>query len=82
VLSLIRRLADRGIAVLVISHNLNDVFTVADILAVMHLGRMVHSGPISEYTPQSAVEIITTGKFVGANANSMRNQPSNAGDRQ
>lgn len=63
VLGLIRRLADRGIAVLVISHNLNDVFSIADRLAVMHLGRMVHSGPISEYTPQSAVEIITTGKF-------------------
>src|ERR1039457_548036 len=78
VLSLIRRLADRGIAVLVISHNLNDVFSVADRLAVMHLGRMVHSGPISEYTPQTAVEIITTGTFVGANSKSMRNQPGNA----
>jgi ABC-type sugar transport system ATPase subunit len=82
VLSLIRRLADRGIAVLVISHNLNDVFTVADRLAVMHLGRMVHVGPISEFTPQTAVEIITTGTFVGAKANSTRSQPSNAGDRQ
>ena len=82
VLSLIRRLADRGIAVLVISHNLNDVFTVADRLAVMHLGRMVHNGPISEYTMQSAVEIITTGTFVGAHANSTRNQANNAGDQQ
>jgi len=74
VLGLIRRLADRGIAVLVISHNLNDVFSIADRLAVMHLGRMVHSGPISEYTPQSAVEIITTGKFGGDNSNSRANQ--------
>ncbi len=73
VLALIRRLADRGIAVLVISHNLNDVFSVADRLAVMHLGRMVHSGPISEYTPQTAVEIITTGTFVGAGSTSSRN---------
>lgn len=71
VLALIRRLADRGIAVLVISHNLNDVFTVADRLAVMHLGRMVHSGPITDYTPQSAVEIITTGKFGRNNSDSM-----------
>ena len=70
VLSLIRRLADRGIAVLLISHNLNDVFSVADRLAVMHLGRMVHSGPASDYTPQTAVEIITTGTFVGAHASS------------
>jgi ABC-type sugar transport system ATPase subunit len=80
VLSLIRRLADRGIAVLVISHNLNDVFTVADRLAVMHLGRMVHNGPISEYTMQSAVEIITTGNFVGTHASSTPSQSSNAGD--
>jgi ABC-type sugar transport system ATPase subunit len=78
VLSLIRRLAERGIAVLVISHNLNDVFTVADRLAVMHLGRMVHSGPISEYTPQTAVEIITTGTFVGANSNAPRNRTESA----
>jgi ABC-type sugar transport system ATPase subunit len=74
VLGLIRRLADRGIAVLVISHNLNDVFSIADRLAVMHLGRMVHSGPIADYTPQSAVEIITTGKYVGDSSNSMASQ--------
>ncbi len=74
VLGLIRRLADRGIAVLVISHNLNDVFSIADRLAVMHLGRMVHSGPIADYTPQSAVEIITTGKFDGDRFNSISNQ--------
>jgi ABC-type sugar transport system ATPase subunit len=74
VLGLIRRLADRGIAVLVISHNLNDVFSIADVLAVMHLGRMVHSGPISDYTPQSAVEIITTGKFSGDSSNLKTNQ--------
>jgi ABC-type sugar transport system ATPase subunit len=74
VLGLIRRLADRGITVLVISHNLNDVFSIADRLAVMHLGRMVHSGPIADYTPQSAVEIITTGKFVGDTSNSRTSQ--------
>jgi ABC-type sugar transport system ATPase subunit len=73
VLSLIRRLADRGIAVLVISHNLNNVFSVADRLAVMYLGRMVHTGPISDYTPQSAVEIITTGTYVAANKKSKSN---------
>ena len=41
VLDLVRRLRDRGLAVMVISHNLNDVFEVADRLAVLHLGRMV-----------------------------------------
>ena len=38
VLDLIRRLADRGIAVLVVSHNLTDVFQVADRVAVLYLG--------------------------------------------
>jgi ABC-type sugar transport system ATPase subunit len=61
VLELIRRLAAGGIAVLVISHNLNDVFAVADRVAILHLGRLVSSGPASEYDRQSAVEIMTTG---------------------
>ena len=38
VLDLVRRLRDRGLAVMVISHNLNDVFEVADRIAVLHLG--------------------------------------------
>src|SRR5439155_26809563 len=41
VLDLVRRLRDRGLAVMMISHNLNDVFEVADRIAVLHLGRMV-----------------------------------------
>jgi D-xylose transport system ATP-binding protein len=61
VLSLVRRLAERGIAVLLISHNLNDVFGVADYIAVMHLGVLVSSGPIELYDTASAVELITTG---------------------
>jgi ABC-type sugar transport system ATPase subunit len=62
VLDLIHRLGERGITVLVISHNLTDVFEVADRLAVLYLGRLVTSGPVSEYDTQSAVEYITTGK--------------------
>jgi ABC-type sugar transport system ATPase subunit len=61
VLSLVRTLADRGIAVLLISHNLNDVFSVADRIAVMHLGTLVSQGPASNYDTASAVEMITTG---------------------
>jgi D-xylose transport system ATP-binding protein len=61
VLALIRSLAGRGIAVLVISHNLNDIFEVADRVAVLYLGRLVHSAPISDTTPQGVVELITTG---------------------
>jgi len=61
VLDLIHTLGSRGIAVIVISHNLNDVFEVADRLAVLYLGRLVSSGPIAEYDRQRAVELITTG---------------------
>jgi ABC-type sugar transport system ATPase subunit len=61
VIELIRTLASRGIAVLVISHNLTDVFSVADRIAVMHLGTLVSSGPLSDYDTTSAVELITTG---------------------
>ena len=62
VLDLIKTLSSRGIAVIVISHNLNDVFAVADRMAVMYLGRLIHSGPISNYDSSSAVELITTGQ--------------------
>jgi ABC-type sugar transport system ATPase subunit len=65
VLDLIGRLSKRGIAVLLISHNLNDVFAVADRLAVLYLGRMVAEGPLSMFDTQSAVEVITTGSAGG-----------------
>ena len=61
VLRLVRQLAERDIAVLMVSHNLNDVFAVADRLAVLYLGRLAAAGPISEFDTQSAVELITTG---------------------
>jgi D-xylose transport system ATP-binding protein len=61
VLDLIRRLADRGIAVLVVSHNLTDVFQVADRIAVVYLGRLASVGPASEYDTSSVVELMTTG---------------------
>jgi ABC-type sugar transport system ATPase subunit len=61
VLDLIGELSGRGIAVLLISHNLNDVFAVADRLAVLYLGHITASGPIAEFDTQRAVELITTG---------------------
>jgi len=61
VLELIKRLASRGVSVIVISHNLNDVFEVADRIAVLYLGRLVVEGPASEFDRQSAVEYMTTG---------------------
>jgi len=61
VLELITSLAQRGIAVLVVSHNLTDVFQVADRLAVLYLGRLVSAGPVSDYDTASAVDLMTTG---------------------
>jgi len=61
VLDLVRRLRDRGLAVLVISHNLNDVFAVSDRIAVLYLGRMVAQDKVSAFDRQSVVEYMTTG---------------------
>jgi ABC-type sugar transport system, ATPase component len=61
VLDLIRRLKDHGLAVMVISHNLNDVFEAADRIAVLHLGRMVAQDSISSFDRQSVVDFMTTG---------------------
>jgi ABC-type sugar transport system ATPase subunit len=61
VLDLVRRLRDNGLAVMLISHNLNDVFEVADRIAVLYLGRMVVQGPAGEFDRQSLVEYMTTG---------------------
>jgi ABC-type sugar transport system ATPase subunit len=61
VLSLITRLASRGHAVMVVSHNLNDVFQVADRIAVMYLGHLAAVGPTSEFDRASVVDVMTTG---------------------
>jgi ABC-type sugar transport system ATPase subunit len=61
VLDLIKRLSARGVAVLLISHNLVDVFEVADRIAVLYLGRLAVSGPASDFDRQSVVEYMTTG---------------------
>jgi ABC-type sugar transport system ATPase subunit len=62
VLTLIRRLADRGIAVLLISHNMNDVFRVADRIAVLHLGRLVGVHPTAGLTQRAVVDLMTLGR--------------------
>jgi ABC-type sugar transport system ATPase subunit len=66
VLELIKRLASRGVAVVVISHNLNDIFEVADRIAVLYLGRLVAEGPAADFDRQSAVEYMTTGTIARA----------------
>jgi ABC-type sugar transport system ATPase subunit len=59
----VKRLRDQGLAVMVISHNLNDVFEVADRIAVLHLGRMVAQDKASSFDRQSLVEYMTTGNL-------------------
>ena len=61
VLDLIGRLRDKGLAVMVISHNLNDVFEVADNIAVLYLGRMAVQDKATNFDRQSVVEYMTTG---------------------
>jgi len=61
VLDLIRSLADSGIAVIVISHNLNDVKEAADRIAVLHLGTLAAAGPAAEYDVTAVVDLMTTG---------------------
>jgi ABC-type sugar transport system ATPase subunit len=61
VLDLIKRLRDRGLAVMVISHNLTDVFEVADRIAVLYLGRLVVQDDSSAFDLQRVVEYMTTG---------------------
>src|SRR5487761_577536 len=63
VLDLVKRLRDQGLAVMVISHNLTDVFEVADRIAVLHLGRMVAQDKASSFDRQSLVEYMTTGSL-------------------
>jgi ABC-type sugar transport system ATPase subunit len=73
VLALIKRLASNGVGVLMISHNLNDVFQVADRIAILHLGRVVAAGPIDTFDSSVVVDYMTTGRseraLVGGSGN-------------
>jgi len=65
VLQLVRRLAEQGYGVMIVSHNLNDVFEVADNIAVLRLGQMVAQGEAAGFDRQSVVELMTTGTVGG-----------------
>ena len=62
VLDLVRRLADQGLGVVLISHNMNDVFEVADTISTLYLGRMVAQLPTKDLTNTQVVELITAGR--------------------
>lgn len=59
VLNLIRRLREQGLAVVVISHNLHDVFEVVDRVIVMRLGKRVATFDVRSTTPEQVVAAIT-----------------------
>jgi simple sugar transport system ATP-binding protein len=59
VLDLIRRLRDRGVAVLLISHRMPDVFAVADRIMVMRRGRMVANKQTAATSPEEITGLIT-----------------------
>jgi D-xylose transport system ATP-binding protein len=62
VLDLVRRLADHGLGVLLISHNMVDVFEVADRITALYLGRVAADVPASEVNHSRVVELITAGR--------------------
>jgi len=63
VLQMIRRLRDQGLAVVVISHNLADVFEVVDRVVVLRLGRRVGTFEVKTTTPERVVAAITGAEF-------------------
>jgi D-xylose transport system ATP-binding protein len=65
VLNLVRRLADKGLAVVLISHNLIDIFQVADNIAALYLGKMAAQVKKTDVTTNQVIELITTGKSEG-----------------
>jgi D-xylose transport system ATP-binding protein len=61
VLDLVKRLGDQGLAVVLVSHNLNDVFEVANRITVLRLGRDIGVYERDKTTPEDIVEAITLG---------------------
>ncbi len=62
VLDLVRRLAETGHGVILISHNMIDVFEVADRITALYLGRVAADVKRTDVTTGQVVELITTGR--------------------
>jgi D-xylose transport system ATP-binding protein len=61
VLALVKRLAEQGLAVILISHNLHDIFEAATRITVLRLGRTVGIFERAKTSQQEVVEAITAG---------------------
>jgi simple sugar transport system ATP-binding protein len=59
VLDLIKRLRDSGMAIVLISHRMPDVFTVCDRVAVLRRGAKVADKPIKQTSPEEVTGLIT-----------------------
>jgi D-xylose transport system ATP-binding protein len=66
VLALVKRLGEQGLSVILISHNLNDVFAVADRITVLRLGRNVGVFDRATTTQEEVVAAITAGRSTKA----------------
>ncbi len=62
VLRLVRQLADNGLGVILISHNLGDVMQVADDIAVLYLGQLAAQVDTKDVQRNQVVELITAGR--------------------
>ena len=62
VLNLVRRLADNGLGVVLITHNMNDVFQVADSIACLFLGQMAAQVRAKDVNNTQVIELITAGR--------------------
>src|ERR671915_1818106 len=63
VLNLVRRLAEHDLGVAIVTHNLHDVFEVADRITVLRLGQRVALFERAKTTQQEVVHAITAGKL-------------------
>jgi D-xylose transport system ATP-binding protein len=63
VLDLVKRLGDQGLGVVLVSHNLHDIFEVADRITVLRLGHSVAVFEAKDVTQTQVVEAITAGKL-------------------
>ena len=81
VLNLIRRLREQGLAVVVISHNLADVFEVVDRVIVLRLGKRVGTFEVKNTTPEQVVSAITGAEFGKLTEDPSNGSSDNAGGK-
>lgn len=70
--AIVRRLRDRGVCVLLITHRLSDVTAICSRAAVMHRGRLVADCPVSDVTPDKLVSLMISGTTDSAASVSLR----------